>query len=96
MPKKWDRKGGNKNIKTNLRDEGRKLPLAGGLLEGICGENPDKEDYIKVEGSKKVIDLFDDRSSGEIKARFVDVLFCEGCINSVVLKDKNYFKNTKE
>ncbi|MFW6035079.1 MAG: sigma 54-interacting transcriptional regulator [Halothermotrichaceae bacterium] len=74
-------------------DSARKLPLAGGLIKAVTRQSDYYPDgFIKVEGSDKVFDLLNSIKNNEIKPRFVDVLFCEGCINGVDLSHENYFK----
>lgn len=73
-------------------DSARRFPLSGGLLKAItdkCDIFP--EGFLKVEGSEKVFDLLNSISKQEIRPRFVDILFCEGCINGVDLNNLNYF-----
>lgn len=73
-------------------DIARRLPLSGGLVKAItdkCDIFP--EGYLKVEGGEKVFDLLNSINKGEINPRFVDILFCEGCINGVDLNNNNYF-----
>ncbi|ACL69056.1 sigma 54-interacting transcriptional regulator [Halothermothrix orenii] len=83
-------------IKREPDDESRALPLAGGLIRAITGKcNIFPEGYNQVEGREKVIDLLNSIRNGEIKPRFVDALFCEGCINGVDLYHENYFKKEK-
>lgn len=74
----------------NLADEdfdqdpaniGRSFPVSGGLLRTAnMQESVDKGDVLVVEGSGNVIGFLDDLSQGSISPRFVDILFCEGCI----------------
>ena len=74
-------------------DSARRLPLTGGLIKSItnkCDFFP--EGYILVEGQQKVFDLLNSISRGEIRPKFVDILFCEGCINGIDLSHANYFK----
>lgn len=74
-------------------DIARRLPLTGGLLKAVtnkCDNFP--EGYLKVEGQQKVFDLLNSIKAGEIDPTFVDILFCDGCINGVDLSQENYFK----
>ena len=74
--------------------ESRKMALAGGLLKAL--ENTDStNDAIRVEGEEKIRDLFNSIIEGELSPDFVDLLFCEGCINGVDLANKGYFKKIK-
>ena len=84
------------NMKSNIKEDNinnsvlnpdkkaRKIPLAGGLLEALNSEN-DGENFIKVEGREKISELFDAVINNEIQPKFIDALFCEGCINGVDL-----------
>lgn len=84
---------GELEIVTN---DARRLPLTGGLLKAITGKcDIFPEGYLKVEGKEKVFELLNSITSGEIKPHFVDILFCEGCINGVDLTHENYFKKEK-
>ena len=68
----------------------RNIPIAGGLKEALEGKTDDR--FLKVEGGKKLNALFDMMSAGEISPKFVDALFCDGCINGVDLTEKSHFK----
>ncbi|MCF8435267.1 MAG: GHKL domain-containing protein [Ignavibacteriales bacterium] len=61
---------------------GKTYPLAGGLLKTseISNDLLAKE-VIVVEGMKNVEEIFDELKNNRINARFIDILFCEGCIN---------------
>ncbi|MCK4258224.1 MAG: sigma 54-interacting transcriptional regulator [Halanaerobiales bacterium] len=74
----------------------RKIPLAGGLLDGVIDKyHLFSEGYINVEGSAKVFELFDSLVKGDIQPKFVDILYCDGCINGVDLTRESYFKKEK-
>ncbi|QTL99021.1 PAS domain S-box protein [Iocasia frigidifontis] len=77
-------------------DEARALPLAGGLLTAVSS-NYDRSinSFLKVEGSQKVFELFNSLLDKEISPEFVDILFCDGCINGVDLAQGNYFKKER-
>ena len=90
-----------KNIQNNKKEDSqeidkiidsssRQIPIAGGLKEALKGNTDDR--YLKVEGGKKLNALFDMMSEGEIYPKFVDALFCDGCINGVDLTQKSHFK----
>ncbi len=57
-------------------------PVSGGLLRS-AGLPFDllNNDVIVTEGKARVLKLLESIRNGEIKAKMVDVLFCEGCIN---------------
>jgi signal transduction histidine kinase len=72
---------------------GKSFPLAGGLLKtsDISNDVLAKE-VIVVEGKQKVVDIIEDIAEGHIKSKFVDILFCEGCINGPAIdSDLNYY-----
>lgn len=73
-------------------DSARRLPLTGGLIRAVTDKCDYPDGYLKVEGSERVFELLNSIIKGEIKPRFVDILFCEGCINGVDLIHENYFK----
>jgi two-component system, NtrC family, sensor kinase len=72
---------------------GKSFPLAGGLLKtaGISSDILEKE-IIIVEGKKKVVEIIEELSEDKINAKFVDILFCEGCISGPAIdSDLNYY-----
>lgn len=72
---------------------GKSYPLSGGLLKTshISGDVLEKETIV-VEGKKKVIELIEEISENKINAKFVDLLFCEGCIDGpAIASDLNYY-----
>lgn len=72
---------------------GKSFPLAGGLLKTaeISNDVLAKE-VIVVEGKQKAVDIIEDIANGHIKSKFVDILFCEGCINGpAVDSELNYY-----
>jgi len=60
---------------------GKSYPLAGGLLKtaDIPGDVLEKK-VIVVEGPDKFLEIIDELNNNQINARFIDILFCEGCI----------------
>jgi signal transduction histidine kinase/iron only hydrogenase large subunit-like protein len=77
---------------------GKSFPLAGGLLKTatIPGDILEEE-IIAVEGKKKVTELIDEISDNNIKAKFVDILFCEGCISGPAIdSDLNYYSRREK
>ncbi len=86
----------SKNITKKSREGtpdsiAREIPLAGGLLKGVCGQQCEN-DYIKVEGHEKIEELFNFMVAGDLRPKFVDVLYCEGCINGLDLSENNFYK----
>jgi signal transduction histidine kinase/iron only hydrogenase large subunit-like protein len=77
---------------------GKAFPLAGGLLKTakIPGDILEKE-IIVVEGKRKVTELIDEISDNNIKAKFVDILFCEGCISGPAIDSElNYYSRREK
>ncbi|HVO75403.1 MAG TPA: [Fe-Fe] hydrogenase large subunit C-terminal domain-containing protein [Ignavibacteriaceae bacterium] len=77
---------------------GRAYPLAGGLLKTaeISGDILEKE-IIVVEGKKKVLEIIDEIAENKINAKFVDILFCEGCISGPAIdSDLNYYSRREK
>ncbi|MGE5797028.1 MAG: [Fe-Fe] hydrogenase large subunit C-terminal domain-containing protein [Ignavibacteria bacterium] len=77
---------------------GRSYPLAGGLLKTaeISGDILEKE-IIVVEGKKKVLEIIDEIAENKINAKFVDILFCEGCISGPAIdSDLNYYSRREK
>jgi iron only hydrogenase large subunit-like protein/nitrogen-specific signal transduction histidine kinase len=72
---------------------GKLYPLAGGLLKTT--NLPDdllEKEIIVVEGKNKVVEIIEELSQNKINARFVDILFCEGCISGPAIDtDMNYY-----
>jgi len=61
---------------------GRVFPLSGGLLETAALAYGVLHDEITVtEGRDRVLEAIAKTAEGKIEARFLDLLFCEGCIN---------------
>jgi len=60
---------------------GKSYPLAGGLLKTaeIPGDILEKR-VIVVEGKEKFLEIIDELNNSNINAKFIDILFCEGCI----------------
>lgn len=77
---------------------GKAFPLAGGLLKStdLPGDVLDDE-IVVVEGRKKVIEIIDEIAAKNINARFVDILFCEGCISGPAIDiDLNYYSKREK
>lgn len=74
----------------------RKIPLAGGLMDGVKSKHHIlPEGYLRAEGSAKVFELLDSLVKGELEPRFIDLLYCEGCISGVDLTRESFFKKEK-
>ena len=61
---------------------GRSLPISGGLLRA-AGIDADilQNSVLVTEGKDRVLPALKELAEGKSKARVLDVLFCEGCIN---------------
>ena len=79
-----------KNLSSIINKSARQVPIAGGLKGALNDQTDDR--YLKVEGNKKLSALFEMMSTGELRPKFVDALFCDGCINGVDLTEKSHFK----
>ncbi len=72
---------------------GRAFPISGGLLKtaGLGTDILDSEILI-TEGKERIMGLLSEIAEGKSKARFLDILFCEGCINGPMMaNDLNVF-----
>ena len=77
---------------------GKTYPLAGGLLRTaeIPGGILEKE-VIVVEGKQKVLEVIDELADKQINAKFIDILFCEGCISGPAIEsDLNYYSRREK
>jgi len=61
---------------------GRSIPISGGLLRA-AGIDADilQNNVLVTEGKDRVLPVFRELADGKSRARVLDVLFCEGCIN---------------
>ena len=61
---------------------GRSLPISGGLLRAAGFEADILQNSVMVtEGKDRVLPALRELADGKSKARVVDILFCDGCIN---------------
>ncbi|MGE5399707.1 MAG: [Fe-Fe] hydrogenase large subunit C-terminal domain-containing protein [Ignavibacteriales bacterium] len=61
---------------------GKAFPLAGGLLKTADISNDILErEIIVVEGKDKVLEIIGEIANNQINSKFIDILFCEGCIS---------------
>ena len=77
---------------------GKSFPLTGGLLKtaDIPGDVLAKN-VIVVDGSKKVQEIIKDIAANKIQSKFIDILFCEGCINGPAIdSDLNYYSKREK
>lgn len=72
---------------------GKSFSITGGLLKTaeVSSDILQKETII-VEGKNRVVDLMYEIAEGKLKSKFVDILFCEGCINGPAIDtDLSYY-----
>ncbi|GAB4435386.1 MAG: sigma 54-interacting transcriptional regulator [bacterium] len=68
---------------------GRSFSLSGGLLRtASIGTDILDTDILTVDGKDDVVNLLETLKKGGIRPRFVDILFCKGCIDGPLMKDK--------
>jgi two-component system, NtrC family, sensor kinase len=61
---------------------GRAFPLSGGLLESAAMQyGVLRQEVMVTEGQERVVEAIQKTAEGKMEARFLDLLFCEGCIN---------------
>lgn len=72
----------------------RAFAISGGLLNAIGAiENILYSDVLIVEGKDDCISLLESLREKKISPRFVDILFCKGCIDGPILKNNNVYNN---
>ncbi|MFH0733686.1 MAG: [Fe-Fe] hydrogenase large subunit C-terminal domain-containing protein [bacterium] len=88
----------NSNFDPPYANIGKSFPLAGGLIKtaNISGDVLAK-DIIVVEGKDKVVEIIKDIAQEKIKSKFIDILFCEGCINGPAIDSElNYYSKREK
>ena len=77
---------------------GKAYPLAGGLLKSTnIPEDILEKEIIVVEGKKKVMEIIDEIANNNINAKFIDILFCEGCISGPAIDSNlNYYSRREK
>ncbi|MGQ9618704.1 MAG: [Fe-Fe] hydrogenase large subunit C-terminal domain-containing protein [Candidatus Aminicenantia bacterium] len=72
----------------------RLFPLSGGLMKSArLPFDLVEGDVIVTEGKERVIEILDQIEKGKVKAKFFDLLFCEGCINGPAMNTNlSYFE----
>ncbi|WKZ68041.1 MAG: [Fe-Fe] hydrogenase large subunit C-terminal domain-containing protein [Melioribacteraceae bacterium] len=77
---------------------GKSFPLTGGLLKTAeISSDVLARNVIVVDGKEKVVSIIKDISENKIKSKFVDILFCEGCINGPAIDtDLNYYSRREK
>ena len=75
----------------------RIFPVSGGLLK-TAGVSADilESDIVITEGKDRFLQVIDEVRKGRLKAKFLDVLFCEGCINGPVLEEEGNLFTRKD
>jgi two-component system NtrC family sensor kinase len=76
---------------------GKSFPLAGGLIK--TADIPDdilEKEVIVVEGRSKVEEILNELVEGKINAKFIDILFCEGCIKGPAIDSNLNYYSRKE
>ncbi|MBU1098846.1 MAG: 4Fe-4S binding protein [Bacteroidetes bacterium] len=77
---------------------GKSFPLTGGLIK-TAGMSNDilAKDVIVVDGKEKVEEIIADLAANKINSKFIDILFCEGCINGPGIEsDLNYYSKREK
>lgn len=77
---------------------GKAYPLTGGLLKttNTQGDILVKE-IIIVEGKDRVGEILQEIADKKIKSKFIDILFCEGCINGPAIDSTlNYYSKREK
>jgi nitrogen-specific signal transduction histidine kinase len=77
---------------------GKSFSLSGGLLKtaDVANDILQRETII-VDGKNKVIELMNEINEGKIKSKFIDILFCEGCINGPAIDtDLSYYSRQEK
>lgn len=77
---------------------GKSFPLAGGLLKTTnISDDILEKDIIVVEGKSKVVEIIDELAQNKINAKFIDILFCEGCISGPAIDSSlNYYSRRQQ
>ncbi len=88
----------NSNFDPPYANLGKSYALPGGLLKtaDIPADILAKE-IIIVEGKDKVVQVINDIAEERIKSKFVDILFCEGCISGPAIDNNlNYYSRREK
>ncbi len=77
---------------------GKSFPLAGGLIKSADLSNDIlNREIIIVEGKEKVLEIIDEIKNKKIRSKFIDILFCEGCISGPAIDSKlNYYSRREK
>jgi len=76
---------------------GRIFPVSSGLLR-TAGLQSDvlNDDFVVSEGRDRVMDVIDSIEKESTRAKFFDLLFCEGCINGPIMPTEMNVTERKE
>lgn len=74
-------------------DMGRLFPVSGGLIKcSNCTDDILNNDVLVSEGRERILEVLKKVDAGDIEARFVDLLFCRGCIKGPMMaNDESVF-----
>lgn len=88
----------NSDFDPPYANMGKSFPLAGGLLKTAdISSDILRTETIIVEGVSNVKEIIQDISDKKINAKFVDILFCEGCINGPAIdSDLNLYSRREK
>lgn len=76
---------------------GQIIPLSGGLKKMLeLKEELLETKVIVVEGQKECLETMEAIASGLLKARFIDILMCKGCIDGPGINTNKYYHNRKK
>lgn len=77
---------------------GKSFPLTGGLLKTAeISSDVLARNVIVVDGKEKVEHIIKDIAENKIKSKFIDILFCEGCINGPAIEtDMNLYSRREK
>ncbi len=77
---------------------GKSYPLPGGLLKTAdISDDILEKAIIVVEGKAKCEEIFYEIADNKINAKFIDILFCEGCISGpAIASDLNYYSKREK
>ncbi|MEJ5350065.1 MAG: [Fe-Fe] hydrogenase large subunit C-terminal domain-containing protein [Melioribacteraceae bacterium] len=88
----------NSNFDPPFAYMGKAYPLTGGLLKTTNrhGDILEKE-IIIVEGKDRVGEILQEIADKKIQSKFIDILFCEGCINGPAIDSSlNYYSKREK
>ena len=76
---------------------GKSFSLSGGLLKSanISDDILEKE-RIVVGGKNMVVEVLEEIACGNLKSKFIDILFCEGCISGPAIDSELTYYSRKE